>query len=75
VRLLLGYSIPRQKVNNSFRLDLQFACQLVDSDLISFAHASCRPFCGQKFNGPRRSQGQTVTYSLGPSSAFASLAE
>jgi hypothetical protein len=44
VRLLLGYSIPRQQVNDGFRLDLQFTRQLVNSDLVYVSHASYRPF-------------------------------
>jgi hypothetical protein len=74
VGLLLGYSIPGQKVNNGFRLDLQFACQLVDSDLISFAHASYRPFCGQNSIAPA-SPGKSFSHAFGSSSAFVSLAE
>jgi hypothetical protein len=40
VRLLLRDAIPRQKVNDSFGLDLEFAGQLVDSDLVCVSHAS-----------------------------------
>jgi hypothetical protein len=40
VRLLLGYSKTRQKINNGFRLDLEFAREFIDADLICVAHAS-----------------------------------
>jgi len=39
VRLFFRYAIPRQQVNDGFRLDLQFAGQFVDSDLIYVGHA------------------------------------
>jgi len=39
VRLLFRYAIPRQQVNDGFRLDLQFTGQFVDSDLIYVGHA------------------------------------
>jgi hypothetical protein len=52
VRLLLRDSIARQKVNNRLGLDFEFAGQLVDSDLICFAHASYGPFHGQKTQSP-----------------------
>jgi hypothetical protein len=39
MRLLFRDSIPRQQVNDGFRLDLQFAGQLVNSDLIYVCHA------------------------------------
>ncbi len=51
MRLLLRDAIPRQKVNNRLCLDLEFAGQFVDSDLVCFAHASYRPFHGQKSAG------------------------
>jgi hypothetical protein len=40
VRLLFLDSKTRQKVNDSFRLDLDFARELIDADLICVAHAS-----------------------------------
>jgi hypothetical protein len=40
MRLLFGDAVPRQKVNNRFGLDLEFAGQLVDSDLVCVCHAS-----------------------------------
>jgi hypothetical protein len=40
VRLLFRNSIPGQQINDGFRLDLEFAGQLVDSDLIYVGHAS-----------------------------------
>jgi len=39
VRLLFRDAIPRQQVNDGFRLDLEFAGQLVYSDLIYVGHA------------------------------------
>ena len=39
VRLLFRDAIPRQQVNDGFRLDLEFAGQLVNSDLIYVGHA------------------------------------
>src|SRR5207253_3385924 len=39
VRLLLRDAIPGQQVNNGFGFDLEFAGQLVDSDLICVGHA------------------------------------
>jgi len=39
VRLLFRDAIPRQQINDGFRLDLEFAGQLVDSDLIYVGHA------------------------------------
>ena len=39
VRLLFRDAVPRQKVNDGFRLDLEFAGQLVNSDLIYVGHA------------------------------------
>ncbi len=39
MRLLFRDAVPRQQVNDGFRLDLQFAGQLVDSDLICVGHA------------------------------------
>ncbi len=47
VRLLLGYAIPRQKINDRLRLDLEFPGQLINSNLVCFVHASYRPFHGQ----------------------------
>jgi hypothetical protein len=47
VRLLLGHAIPGQKINNRLRLDLEFAGQLINSNLVCFDHASYRPFHGQ----------------------------
>jgi hypothetical protein len=40
VRLLFRDAIPGQQINNGFRLDLEFAGQLVNSDLIDVGHAS-----------------------------------
>jgi hypothetical protein len=40
VRFLFGYAKTGQKVNDGFRLDLEFACELIDADLICVAHAS-----------------------------------
>jgi len=40
MRLFFRYAVPRQKVNDGLRLDLEFARQLVDSDLICVSHAS-----------------------------------
>jgi hypothetical protein len=39
VRLFFRDAIPRQQVNDGFRLDLQFAGQFVNSDLIYVGHA------------------------------------
>jgi hypothetical protein len=39
VRFLLRDAVPRQQVNDGFRLDLQFAGQFVNSDLIYVGHA------------------------------------
>ena len=39
VRLLFRYAETGQKVNDCFRLDLEFAGQLVNSDLIDISHA------------------------------------
>ena len=40
VRLPFGYSKTRQKINDSFRFDLEFACEFVNADLVCVAHAS-----------------------------------
>jgi len=40
VGLLFGNTKSGQKVNNGFRLDLEFARELIDADLICVAHAS-----------------------------------
>jgi hypothetical protein len=40
VRFLFGNAKTRQKVNDGFRLDLEFARELIDADLICVAHAS-----------------------------------
>lgn len=40
VRFLFGNAESGQKVNNGFRLDLEFARELIDADLICVAHAS-----------------------------------
>jgi hypothetical protein len=40
VRFLFGNAESGQKVNDGFRLDLEFACELIDADLICVAHAS-----------------------------------
>jgi hypothetical protein len=40
VGLLFGNAESGQKVNNGFRLDLEFARELIDADLICVAHAS-----------------------------------
>jgi hypothetical protein len=40
VRLLLRDAIPWQEVDDGFGLDLEFAGQLVDSDLVCVSHAS-----------------------------------
>jgi len=40
VRFLLGNAEASQKVNDGFRLDLEFARELIDADLICVAHAS-----------------------------------
>jgi len=40
VRFLFGYAETRQQVNDGFRLDLQLACQLINSDLGCVTHAS-----------------------------------
>jgi len=40
VGLLLGNAKTGQKVNDGFRLDLEFARELIDADLICVAHAS-----------------------------------
>jgi hypothetical protein len=39
VRLLFRHSVPGQQVNDGFGLDLEFAGQLVNSDLIYVGHA------------------------------------
>jgi hypothetical protein len=39
VRLLFADTIPRQEVNDGLGLDLEFAGQLVDSDLVYVSHA------------------------------------
>ena len=58
MRLLLCDPVPGQKVNDCFGLHLKFAGQLVDSDLVCVAHASYRPFFGQKFHRPQLRRGQ-----------------
>lgn len=40
VRFLFGNAETCQKVNDGFRLDLEFAGELIDADLICVAHAS-----------------------------------
>jgi hypothetical protein len=40
VRLLFRDAVPWQEVNNGLGLDLQFAGQLVNSDLVCVSHAS-----------------------------------
>jgi hypothetical protein len=40
VRFLFSYAKTSQEVNNGFRLDLEFARELIDADLIYVAHAS-----------------------------------
>lgn len=40
VGLLFGNAKTGQKVNDGFRLDLEFARELIDADLICVAHAS-----------------------------------
>jgi hypothetical protein len=40
VRFLFGNAKTSQKVNDGFRLDLEFARELIDADLICVAHAS-----------------------------------
>jgi hypothetical protein len=40
VGLLFGNAESGQKVNDGFRLDLEFARELIDADLICVAHAS-----------------------------------
>ncbi len=50
MRLFLRDAVPGQKVNNRLGLDLEFAGQFVDADLVCFAHASYGPFHGQKFH-------------------------
>jgi hypothetical protein len=40
MRFLFRDAESGQEINNRFRLDLQFAGQLVDSDLIRVAHSS-----------------------------------
>jgi hypothetical protein len=40
VRFLFGNAKTGQKVNDGFRLDLEFARELIDADLICVAHAS-----------------------------------
>jgi hypothetical protein len=40
VRFLFGNAKTGQQVNNGFRLDLEFAGELIDADLICVAHAS-----------------------------------
>jgi hypothetical protein len=40
VRFLFGNAESGQKVNDGFRLDLEFARELIDTDLICVAHAS-----------------------------------
>jgi hypothetical protein len=40
VRFLFGYAKTSQKVNDGFRLDLEFARELIDADLICVAHAA-----------------------------------
>jgi hypothetical protein len=40
VRFLFGNAESGQKVNDGFRLDLEFARELIDADLICVAHAS-----------------------------------
>lgn len=39
MRFLLGYTEARQKVNDGLSFDLEFAGQLVNSDLIYVSHA------------------------------------
>jgi hypothetical protein len=40
MRFLFGNAKTGQKVNDGFRLDLEFARELIDADLICVAHAS-----------------------------------
>jgi hypothetical protein len=40
MRLFFRYAVPGQKVNDGLGLDLEFAGQFVDSDLICVSHAS-----------------------------------
>jgi len=40
VRFLFGNAESGQKVDDGFRLDLEFARELIDADLICVAHAS-----------------------------------
>jgi hypothetical protein len=40
MRFLLGNAKTSQKVNDGFRLDLEFARELIDAYLICVAHAS-----------------------------------
>jgi len=40
MRLLFRDAVSRQQINNGFGLDLEFAGQLVDSDLVCVSHAS-----------------------------------
>jgi hypothetical protein len=40
MRLLFGNAKTGQKVNDGFGLDLEFARELIDADLICVAHAS-----------------------------------
>jgi len=40
VRFLFCNAKTSQKVNDGFRLDLEFARELIDADLICVAHAS-----------------------------------
>ncbi len=39
MRLFFRDAVPRQEVNNGLGLDLEFAGQLVNSDLICVVHA------------------------------------
>jgi len=40
MRFLFRYAVTRQKVNDSFRLNLEFTGQFVDADLRCVAHAA-----------------------------------
>jgi hypothetical protein len=40
MRFLFGNAKTGQEVNDGFRLDLEFARELIDADLICVAHAS-----------------------------------
>ncbi len=50
MRFLFRYAVPGQEVNDGLGLDLEFAGQLVDSDLICVGHESFYDFASSAFS-------------------------